>query len=126
MADDLVTSFRLELSADDIADLEDLRSLREWLRDDPRVGPHTLPGASDATADPERMGIVGDSLQFVADTGLDVAALVVAIVAWRDSRPVQRQPKVTILRGERKLEITGDPETIERIVRLLDDEDGGA
>lgn len=129
--DDLVLSFRLALSAtaDQPGALardpepDDLRSLREWLRDDAHVGRHTIARPVNESPDPDRMGVVGDILQFVADTGLDTAALVVAILAWRDSRPASLRQKVTLIRNGKRLEISGDPATIERIARILEDED---
>ncbi|MEU1250027.1 hypothetical protein ACFYP0_30240 [Micromonospora arida] len=126
----LVVSFRLELAGADQPgtpardpEPDDLRSLRAWLRDDSHVGRHAIAQPVDEVPDPGQMGIVGDVVQFVADTGLDAAALVIAILAWRDSRPASLQQKVTIIRNGKRLEITGDPATIDRIVRLFEDEE---
>ena len=126
VADDLVLPFRLELSGDRPPERAELRSLRNWLRDDPRVGRHTLPEPAVGSTDPEHMGIVGDSLQFVADTGLDTMALIVAILAWRDSRPADRRPTVTIIYNDQKFEITGDHETIQQVIRALGRKNGDA
>ncbi|MGC4863439.1 effector-associated constant component EACC1 [Micromonospora sp. DT41] len=129
-SDALVVSFRLGLvgTADQPGmpardpEPDDLRSLRAWLRDDSHVGQHAIAQPVDKVLDPDQMGIVGDVLQFVADKGLDAAALVVAILAWRDSRPASLQQKVTLIRNGERLEITGNPATIERIVQLFEDE----
>lgn len=129
-SDDLVLSFRLELSATTARpstssrdpEPDDLRSLREWLRDDSHVGRHTIAGPVDEVPDSERMGVAGNVLQFVADQGLDVAALVVAILAWRDSRAVTSQHNVTIICNGRSSAISDDPQAAERIGRIFADE----
>jgi hypothetical protein len=103
---------------DDLQD--DLRSLRDWLRDDERVGPY-LP--VELGADAPRAGQMGDLAQTLLaaiGVGLDAAAFVVAVLAWRRSRA--DRPTVVLVRvtdGE-AVEIEDGPATEAEVRRLLD------
>lgn len=73
------------------------------------------------------MGTGLDVLQLVTGNGWSAASFVVAVVAvvaWRQSRP--QRPRVEIRRGETVVVLTDcSQEEIERAVRALDAAEGG-
>ncbi|GAB3007012.1 hypothetical protein GCM10023080_085970 [Streptomyces pseudoechinosporeus] len=97
----------------------ELRSLRGWLRADPEVGRSAVVGVEAGVPGPGEMGTGLDVLQLVTGNGWSAASFVLAVVAWRQSRP--QRPRVEIRRGETVVVLTDcSQEEIERAVRALD------
>ena len=120
-----MTDVFVELSeTDEGADAEDaLRSLLRWLREDKTLGGALRGGIAPAEPAAGHMGAGAfDILQLALGSGLSVAALVVSVLQWQSART--RAPALTLSRGGVKVEVTAegarDPETLRRVVDLLD------
>ncbi|GAA2288661.1 hypothetical protein GCM10010145_68850 [Streptomyces ruber] len=97
----------------------ELRSLQGWLRSDPDVRRFAVVEARGSTPRPGEMGTALDVLQLVTDNGWSAASFVMALVAWRRTRP--QRPRVEIRRGDTVVVLTDcSPEEIERAARALD------
>ncbi|MEU8627626.1 hypothetical protein [Streptomyces sp. NPDC048669] len=105
----------------------ELRSLQGWLRSDPEVRRSATVGVRGSVPRPGEMGTVMDVLQLVTGNGWSAASFVLALVAWRQTRP--QRPRLEIHRGDTVFVLTGGSnEEVERVIRALDtdrDEDGG-
>ncbi|WP_455362141.1 effector-associated constant component EACC1 [Streptomyces sp. SYSU K21746] len=101
-----------------------LRSLQGWLRSDPQVRRSATVEVRGSSPRPGEMGTALDALQLVTGNGWSAASFVLALVAWRQTRP--HRPRVEIRRGDMVIVLTDcSPEEIERATRALDaDEDG--
>ncbi|MFI9771661.1 hypothetical protein ACIHJG_33005 [Streptomyces sp. NPDC052415] len=103
----------------------ELRSLQGWLRADPEVRRSAVVGVRGGEPGPGEMGTGLDVLQLVTGNGWSAASFVLALVAWRQSRP--QRPRVEIRRGATLVVLTDcSEEEIERAVRALDAADGDA
>jgi hypothetical protein len=102
-------------------DPETVRSLREWLRQEPDVRQHgdIQWGTTDS---PEHMGVLIDVVTVLLSSGFSAAQLAFAIVQWRASR--HPAPVVTISRhmgdGTTVRVETSDAEVLARAVRELE------
>ncbi|MFD0689991.1 effector-associated constant component EACC1 [Actinomadura fibrosa] len=99
---------------------EELRSFREWLRDEPDVRRHAIV-TLDASepAEPGEMGGALDVVKLVIDTDFQLLNLGLAYLSWRSSRP--RPAAVTIERDGVKITLDeADPEAVARLLRTLD------
>ncbi|MFI5737380.1 hypothetical protein ACIA9I_03295 [Streptomyces anulatus] len=110
-----------------VASVGELRSLQSWLRSDPDVRRSAAVDVRGSVPRPGEMGTTLDMLQLVTENGWSAASFVLALVAWRRTRP---QPsRVEIRRGNSVIVLTeGSDEEIERVIRALDadrDEDEG-
>ncbi|MFJ6636968.1 hypothetical protein ACIQMR_37420 [Streptomyces sp. NPDC091376] len=104
----------------------ELRSLQGWLRSDPDVRRSAVVEVRGSAPRPGEMGTALDMLQLVTGNGWSAASFVLALVAWRQTRP--QQPQVEIRRGDTVIVLTDcSDEEIERATRALaaaaDDED---
>ncbi|MGW4026699.1 effector-associated constant component EACC1 [Streptomyces sp. NPDC005009] len=99
-------------------DARELRSLQNWLRSDPDVHRSVTTGMRGSTPQPGEMGTALDVLQLVTGNGWSAASFVLALVAWRQTRP--QRPRVEIRRGDTVIVLTDcSPEEIERATRAL-------
>ncbi|MGA5552389.1 effector-associated constant component EACC1 [Streptomyces pseudogriseolus] len=74
----------------------ELRSLQGWLRADPVVRRSAVVGVRGGVPGPGEMGTVLDVLELVTGNGWSAASFVLAVAAWRQSRP--QRPQVEIRR----------------------------
>lgn len=96
----------------------ELRSLVAWLRDEPDISQGAVMTLSGPPPGPGRMGAMLDVIELALDSGFQLASLVVAVAAWRQTRA--GQPRVLIRHGNVEVAIDGDdPQTITRIVAAL-------
>ncbi|TXS34502.1 hypothetical protein EAO71_01060 [Streptomyces sp. ms191] len=101
-----------------------LRSLQGWLRSDPQVRRSATVEVRGSSPRPGEMGTALDVLQLVTGNGWSAASFVLALVAWRQTRP--QRPRVEIRRGDTVIILTDClPEEIERATRALDADEGG-
>jgi hypothetical protein len=77
----------LRLFIEDDANGEQLTSLGRWLADDPDTAPLAVALEQTGEPVPGSMGAPMDVISAVAGDGAGVGSLVVAYLAWRDSRP---------------------------------------
>ncbi|MBT2481251.1 hypothetical protein [Streptomyces sp. ISL-94] len=111
----------------------ELRSLLLWLGEDEtlrreargRIRSSAAPPAAEGTP----MGSPGfDLLQLAVASGLSTGSLVVSVLQWQASR--RRAPALTVRRGPYEVTLTGeeadDPETLRRIVAVLENGSGDA
>ncbi|MGW6940836.1 effector-associated constant component EACC1 [Streptomyces xanthophaeus] len=116
----LVTVYRLTAEESGHSDQQSLRQLAEWLRGDEVVADQAEIELTRAPLGRGDMGAAFETVQVVVDSGFQLASLVVAIAAWRRTRPVQGG--VTIERNEVRVTIdTDDPEKVRKIVQALED-----
>lgn len=95
------------------------RSLVAWLRNEPDISHGADIAMTGPPSGPDRMGPMLDVIQLTLDSGFQLASLVVAIAAWRQTQP--QQPRVIIRHGDVEVAIAGDdPQTITRIVAALE------
>jgi len=102
-------------------DVPAMIELRDWLDRDDRLGPGSAPSWGGEPADGHMSGALG-WLQFGVGTALALGQLLVAIAAWRDSRP--DKPSVLVsAETEHGIETvhidTSDPDALDRAVRAL-------
>ncbi|WP_318654381.1 effector-associated constant component EACC1 [Streptomyces sp. WA6-1-16] len=101
------------------SDARELRSLQGWLRSDPDVRRTAVSDVRGSGPRPGEMGSALDVLQLVTGNGWSAASFVLALVAWRQTRP--QQPRVEIHRGDTVIVLTDcSPDEIERATRALD------
>ena len=113
---------RLEVQVE--STVGELRSLQGWLRADPEVRRSAAGEVRGGVPGPGDMGTALDVLQLVTGNGWSVASFVLAVVAWRQTRP--QRPRVEIRRGDTVIVLTDcSDEEIERATRALDVADGG-
>ncbi|MEU3829801.1 hypothetical protein AB0F36_31480 [Streptomyces sp. NPDC029080] len=113
---------RLEVRVDSAAG--ELRSLQGWLRADPEVRRSAAVEVGGGVPGPGEMGTGLDVLGLVTGNGWSAASFVLALVAWRESRP--QRPRVEVRRGDVTVVLTDcSEEEIERVVRVLDAADAG-
>lgn len=93
---------------------EELRSLCEWLLNDPDIRNHARVSWESAPPKPGEMG-AAEWLQVITDNGWQVANFTVAYLTWRQTRPIA--PEVTIERNGVTVTVKGadDTEIAERI-----------
>jgi len=97
---------------------DDLRSLRNWLADEPSVRRHGRLAERAERPGPDVMG-VSDILSVVVGSGLSLGQLVNLIVTWRASRP--RPVLVRVQVGDRTVEVrTADIGDVPGIVEELE------
>ncbi|MFB4299828.1 hypothetical protein [Actinomadura sp. NTSP31] len=110
---------RISVNGDAHGADEDLRSLQQWLRDEPDIRGHAVISAESAPAGEGEMGGALDVVKLVIDTGFQVMNFGLAYAAWRSTRP--RPAPVTVERGGTRIVLDDDdPETIARLLRALD------
>jgi hypothetical protein len=101
----------------------ELRSLQGWLRADPDVRRSAAVEVRGGVPEPGQMGTGLDVLQLVTGNGWSAASFVLAVAAWRQSRP--QRPRVEIRRGDTVVVLTDcSEEEVERAVRALGAADG--
>ncbi|MFD9776076.1 hypothetical protein ACFWXD_03175 [[Kitasatospora] papulosa] len=108
-------------------DARELRSLHGWLRSDPDVRRTAVTEVQGSAPRPGEMGTALDVLELVTGNGWSAASFVLALVAWRQTRP--QRPRVEIRHGDTVITLTDcSPEEIERATTALnhaaDEEDG--
>ncbi|MEV7748474.1 effector-associated constant component EACC1 [Streptomyces griseorubiginosus] len=97
----------------------ELRSLQGWLRADPEMRRSVTVDVHCGVPAPGEMGTALDVLELVTGNGWSAASFVLALVAWRQSRP--QRPRVEIRRGGTVVVLTDcSEEEIERAVRSLE------
>ncbi|GAA2631211.1 hypothetical protein SMC26_22810 [Actinomadura fulvescens] len=109
----------IEIRIDWDAPEREMRSLQQWLSDERYIRRNARMTWGRQPSPPDHMGSAPEMIKLLVDTGFQVSSLVVAIASWRATRP--RKATITIERDGVKVEATdGDPEQIERVMRLLD------
>ncbi|MGW6537424.1 effector-associated constant component EACC1 [Streptomyces sp. NPDC055051] len=110
-----MTQFRLTTNGGQ----QDLPRLADWLRSDEVVGEQAEIELVQAAPKTGEMGLAFEAVQAIVDNGFQVANLVVAIAAYRRTRPSDRG--VVIERDQVRVTIdTDDPAKIAQIVQALD------
>ncbi|MDX2854434.1 hypothetical protein PV342_39710 [Streptomyces sp. PA03-3a] len=101
----------------------ELRTLYEWLAQEPVVRSTASVSLVERTARPGEMGGWLDAVQLVTDNGWSAASFVLSVVTWRQTRP--RALRVVIRRGDIEISLAdGSDDEIRRITALLEDSDG--
>ncbi|MEU3540302.1 effector-associated constant component EACC1 [Streptomyces paromomycinus] len=101
------------------SDLE-LRSLCEWLTDDPTVGRSAAVSLRARENRPGKMGLGFDAVQLIVDSAFQLSSLAIAIDGWR--RAYAARPKMTVERnGVRVSFATADTDGARSILRALEE-----
>ncbi|MFI8100838.1 hypothetical protein [Streptomyces sp. NPDC086023] len=102
----------------DGASEDELRSLHQWLLDNPEI---RRQAGIELGGEPGPAGSMGGPLEYVQlvmDSGFGLANLALAVVTWRSTRP--RPPAVTFERDGVTVTLTGeDPEAAARLLEAL-------
>ncbi|MBB5775044.1 effector-associated constant component EACC1 [Nonomuraea jabiensis] len=98
---------------------QELRSLREWLIDDPEMRRHAKIRLGGAPVEDGEMGSALEVIELITNSGFQAITFALAYVSWRSTRPAK--PSATIEHNGMKIVLSdGDPETVEKIVRMLE------
>lgn len=101
------------------AEADELRSLRQWLGADREIRKSSSLTLQEQPPEPGRMGGLLDVIQLVTDNGWSAASFVVALAAWKRTRP--QDPRIEIRRGDTVIVLTqGSDAEIERVIRALE------
>ncbi|MFF7414854.1 effector-associated constant component EACC1 [Streptomyces platensis] len=102
----------------------ELRSLLNWLRSDPDIRRSAALEMREQPPQEGQMGTAADVLQLVTENGWNAANFVLALAAWKRTRP--RASRVTVRRDDLVDALTDcSEEQIARIIRLLQEDQGG-
>ncbi|MGW4285949.1 effector-associated constant component EACC1 [Streptomyces sp. NPDC004673] len=101
---------------------EELRSLRAWILESPKVRRHAKIRWKISPPQEHQMGVGAlDALQLITENLWQIANFSLSYIAWRKTR--NRSPQVTIEYNGKSVKIEGsDTEAIERIIRSLGEE----
>ena len=70
------------------------------------------------------MGSAAEVIQLVTENGWSAASFVMAVVAWKRTRP--RNPQITISRGDTMVSLTNcSDDEVERVIRILSEGQSG-
>lgn len=98
---------------------QELRSLRGWLTNDPEVRRYAKIRLGGAPIQDGEMGSALEVIELITNSGFQALTFALAYVSWRSTRPAK--PSVTIEHNGTKIVLSdGDPETVEKIVRMLE------
>ncbi|MEO3858416.1 hypothetical protein [Acrocarpospora sp. B8E8] len=95
---------------------EELRSLYNWLRDEPVVRQNSHISLDGRELKPDEMGDTLDLITLVVTSGLQLPALIETISGWRATR--RNQPTVILYRGDLRIEFTDT--NIDEVLKILD------
>ncbi|MGW2407738.1 effector-associated constant component EACC1 [Streptomyces sp. NPDC001739] len=102
----------------------ELRSLLNWLRSDPDIRRSAALEMREQPPQEGQMGSAADVLQLVTENGWNAANFVLALTAWKRTRP--RASRISVRRDDLADALTNcSEEQIARIIRLLEEEQGG-
>ncbi|MFJ5561005.1 hypothetical protein ACIQCD_27225 [Streptomyces sp. NPDC093250] len=101
------------------AEADELRSLHQWLGADREIRRSSSLTLQEQPPEPGHMGGLLDVIQLVTDNGWSAASFVVALAAWKRTRP--QDPLIEIRRGDTVIALTqGSDAEIERVIRALE------
>lgn len=110
---------RVEVLIDEERSEGELRSLHSWLGQEPTVRRSAALALRERSAEPGSMGGVLDVLELVTGNGWSAASFVLAVAAWRQTRP--SSPQVTIRRGNVEVSISnGSEDELARALAVLE------
>lgn len=96
----------------------ELRSLHAWLRSDAIVRRSATVELQDGSFQPGQMGSAVEVIKLVTENGWNAASFVMAVVAWKRTRP--QNPQITISREDTTVSLTNcSNEEVEHVIRIL-------
>ncbi|MFD7677087.1 hypothetical protein [Streptomyces sp. NPDC060187] len=99
----------------------ELRSLQEWLRNEPATGSATV-SLGGQPSPPGSMGQLFDVLELVTGNGWSAASFVLSVLTWQQTRP--RPVQVVIRRGSVEISLAeGSEEQVRAVVAALEQGD---
>ncbi|MFD7661832.1 hypothetical protein [Streptomyces sp. NPDC059788] len=111
---------RIQVSLDEAESDLELRSLCEWLADDPAVGRSAEVSLRASAAKPGEMGLAFEAVQLIVDSLFQLSSLAIAIDGWR--RAYAARPKITVERGGVRVTFaTSDTDGARSILRALEE-----
>ncbi|MFB1048473.1 effector-associated constant component EACC1 [Streptomyces chrestomyceticus] len=111
---------RIQVRLDEAESDLELRSLCEWLTDDPAVGRSADVSLRARENRPGKMGLAFDAVQLIVDSAFQLSSLAIAIDGWR--RAYATRPKMTVERnGVRVSFATADTDGARSILRALEE-----
>ncbi|WP_053802205.1 effector-associated constant component EACC1, partial [Streptomyces rimosus] len=108
----------IQVRLDDAGSDRELRSLCDWLADDPAVGRSARVSLRVREAQPGKMGLGFEAVQLIVDSAFQLSSLALAIDGWR--RAYAARPRMTVERnGVRVSFATADTDGARSILRAL-------
>lgn len=102
----------------------ELRSLHAWLRSDAVTRRSATLELQEGSLQPGHMGSAAEVIQLVTENGWSAASFVMAVVAWKRTRP--QTPQITISRDDTTVSLTNcSDEEVERVIRILSEGQSG-
>ncbi|WP_433435097.1 effector-associated constant component EACC1 [Nonomuraea sp. CA-141351] len=94
---------------------QELRSLYDWLRNEPNIRQHAEIRLLSKELNPNEMGDTLDLISLIITSSLQLPTLADVVLGWMATR--RRRPTVTIERGEMRVEVSGA--NMEEVVKIL-------
>lgn len=108
----------IQVRLDDAGSDRELRSLCDWLADDPAVGRSARVSLRARETQPGKMGLGFEAVQLIVDSAFQLSSLALAIDGWR--RAYAARPRMTVERnGVRVSFATADTDGARSILRAL-------
>ncbi|WP_050506763.1 effector-associated constant component EACC1 [Streptomyces rimosus] len=108
----------IQVRLDDAESDRELRSLCDWLADDPEVARSARVSLRARETQPGKMGLGFEAVQLIVDSAFQLSSLAIAIDGWR--RAYAARPKMTVERnGVRVSFATADTDGARSILRAL-------
>ncbi len=110
----------LEIAVAGAGGEEDLRSLRDWLRDDEDVRRHAAVTLEAGAPGPGEMGAAFEVIKLVLDSGFQLGSLALAYAGWRATRRERAGFELTVRNGATSVTISSNSaQEAERQLRAL-------
>jgi Effector Associated Constant Component 1 len=112
------TKMSIYIRTDGDAAEGELRSLYQWLLNEPEVRRNSTVSLVSNEPESGQMGAALEAIKLVVESGFEGLNLALAYAAWRATRPAR--PTVTIERNGTTISLSdADPGDVDKIVRIL-------
>ncbi|WP_371782660.1 effector-associated constant component EACC1 [Streptosporangium subroseum] len=114
---ELLVNINIRITGEDSE--RELRSLYDWLREEPNIRQHAKILLVSKESSPHEMGDTLDLIALIITGGLQLPVLAETILGWRETR--RRLPCVTIERGESgEMRVELSTTNIDDVLKIID------